>query len=100
MGIPGKSVDRRQLLRIGASGAVVGGLGTSLPRLLDRGSAAPEDDKLAPGHAPLQDESEHGPLEGNSSTAGDIEFGEARLNPIVFATNFDYGYVTTMVNGT
>jgi FtsP/CotA-like multicopper oxidase with cupredoxin domain len=99
MGVPGKSVDRRQLLRIGASSAVVGGLGTSLP-LLDRGSAAPEDDKPVPGHSPYQDGGEHGHLEGNSSTVGDIEFGEARLNPTEFASNFDYGNATTMADGT
>jgi FtsP/CotA-like multicopper oxidase with cupredoxin domain len=99
MGIPGKSVDRRQLLRIGASGAVVGGLGTSLPLLLDRGSAAPEDDKPVPGHSPFQEDGAHGHLDGNSSTVGDIEFGEARLNPTAFASTFDYGNATVMADG-
>ena len=78
----------------------MGGLGTSLPLLLDRGSAAPEDDKPVPGHSPYQEDGEHGHLEENSSTIGDIEFGEARLDPTVFASTFDYGHATTMADGT
>lgn len=100
MGIPGKVVDRRQLLRIGASGAVIGGIGVPAPRLFDRGSAAPEDGKPVPGHSPFQDETGHGHLEGNSSTVGDIVFTESRLDPSAFVSTFDYGHVSTMADGT
>src|SRR5262245_42247056 len=100
MNVGGKTVDRRQLLRIGASGAVVGGIGASAPLLLDRGSAAPDDAKAVPGHAPFQDDADHEHVNGHSAAVGDIVFTEPRLDPSVFATTFDYGHATTMADGT
>jgi hypothetical protein len=103
----GKTVDRRQLLRIGAGGAVVGGVGASAPLLIRQGSSASEGEKAVPGHSRMQTDGEADAdhmsddhVAANGGTSGDIIFTEPRLDPTVFATTFDYGQTSTMADGT
>lgn len=101
--VRGTSVDRRQLLRIGASGAVIGGIGASAPLLINGGSSASEGEKAVPGHARMQTDADHmsgDHVAANGGTVGDIVYDEDRLDPSVFATAFDYGHVTRMADGT
>jgi FtsP/CotA-like multicopper oxidase with cupredoxin domain len=92
----GRSFDRRQLLRIGAGGAALTGIGASLPLLMPEGKAAP-DGQQVPGRTPhLDDDHVH----NQSVTVGDIDVRRMRIDPTTFATHFDYGNVSTMADGT
>lgn len=97
-------LDRRSLLRLGASGGVLAGIGGSLAgRFWPRGSAA-EQGRLPPSHGRHQDDDgPHGasaPNHGANVTVGDVDVERMRYDPSRFVTTFDYGEATTMADGT
>jgi len=101
---PLSRLNRRTLLRAGASGGAVAGAAAGLPLLLPRGGAADH-----PGHgatppagvavaesAQPEEHAGHSP----SATLGDVDVQRLGFDPSVLVSAFDYGEATTMADGT
>ena len=86
-------VNRRDLLRIGAAGGAVAGVGAALPLLL-----AGADTTTSPtAHAGMHQAASNGEHDAHlSSTVGDVDIARLRWDPSDFVTTFDYGETTTM----
>ena len=92
------ALNRRTLLRWGASGGAVAGAATALPLILPNGGT----NSLTPHHergGAMPAASEH---EGHSpsATVGDVDVARLGFDPSVLVHTFDYGEATTMQDGT
>ncbi|MDQ3045482.1 MAG: multicopper oxidase domain-containing protein [Chloroflexota bacterium] len=101
-----KLLNRRALVRLGASTGAVAGAAAALPFLLPAGQAAPlqetppqpasgasREDGLAEGTHPQEGH-------GLSGAVGDVDTVRMGFDPSAFARRFDYGEATTMRDGT
>ena len=86
-------LNRRTMLRLGASGGVVAGAATAVPLLL-----TPADATRAPSHPQATHDADPG--HSLSATVGDVDIDRLRWDPSAFVTTFDYGEATTRSDGT
>ncbi len=98
-------LNRRTLLRAGATGSAVAGAAAALPLLLPRGSTAsdhPDHQATPPASgaatelAQPEEHAGHSP----SATIGDVDLARLGWDPSDFVRTFDYGEPTTMADGT
>src|SRR4051794_12796237 len=91
------SINRRQLMRIGAGTTAVAGVGATLPLLHPAfGTAAdPAPGSADTSHQHQEEHESHSP----SSTVGDVDVARMGFDPSMFVTTFDYGDAYTDANG-
>src|SRR5215208_6737211 len=98
-----RRMNRRALLRLGASGGALAGAATALPLLLTQGNAANAPEAPASSHANHQEATvpAAGEHEGHSpsSTVGDVDVEAMGYDPSIFTTTFDYGDAYTDTDG-
>ena len=91
-------LNRRNLLRAGATGGAVVGAVAGVPLLLSGNSTASDHGATptADGLGTQVEHAEHSP----SATIGDIDVSRLSIDPSDFIQTFDYGEATTMADGT
>ncbi len=98
-------LNRRNLLRAGATGGAVAGAIAGVPLLLSGNSTASnhighETTPSAGGTGnELEQASQHA-AHSPSATIGDIDVAQLGIDPSDFIQTFDYGEATTMADGT
>ena len=90
MFVPSSRFNRRTLLGVGAGGGALAGAAT-IPLLLAQDSATP-----TPAHDGHATSAGHSP----SATVGEVDIDRLGWDPSALLTDFDYGEVTTMRDGT
>ena len=91
-------LNRRNLLRAGATGGAVAGAVAGVPLLLSGNSTASDHGATptADGLGTQVEHAEHSP----SATIGDIDVSRLSIDPSDFIQTFEYGEATTMADGT
>ncbi|HUG14323.1 MAG TPA: multicopper oxidase domain-containing protein [Thermomicrobiales bacterium] len=92
--------SRRDLLRVGATGAALAGSAGALSLLApDAGRASTAAPEPHPGHPRATNHEHDGESHGLSMTIGEVGADAIGIDPTAYLTTFDYGTVSTLPNG-